>query len=42
MAHFAKINDNNEVLAVLTVDNSVANDESAGQAHLETHNNWPT
>ena len=41
MAHFAKINDNNEVLAVLTVDNSVATDESAGQAHLETHNNWP-
>ena len=41
MAHFAKINDDNDVLTVLTVDNSNANTEAEGQAHLETHNNWP-
>jgi hypothetical protein len=41
MAHFVKINDNNEVLTVLTVDNSVATNETAGQAHLEANNNWP-
>jgi hypothetical protein len=47
MAHFAKINEDNEVLTVLTLDNSDmlnAEDvetESVGQAYLETHNNWP-
>ena len=41
MAHFAKINDDNDVLTVLTVDNVNANTEAEGQAYLETHNNWP-
>jgi hypothetical protein len=47
MAHFAKINENNEVLTVLYVnDSDCLNDqnvetESVGQAYLETHNNWP-
>jgi len=47
MAHFAKINDDNEVINVLTVnDADVLNDqnvetESVGQTYLETHNNWP-
>ena len=41
MAHFAKISENNEVLAVLRVDDEDAPNESAGQAYLETHNNWP-
>ena len=41
MAHFAKINDDNDVLTVLTVDNSDANTEAEGQTYLETHNNWP-
>ena len=47
MAHFAKINDNNEVLTVLVVNNENILDsngdesESIGQQYLETHNNWP-
>ena len=47
MAHFAKINENNEVLQVLAVDDKdVLNsnqqeEESIGQQYLETHNNWP-
>ena len=47
MAHFAKINDENEVLSVLTLDNKDmlnadgVEDESVGQQYLETHNNWP-
>jgi hypothetical protein len=41
MAHFAKIDDNNLVLQVLTVDNENATTESNGQTYLETHNNWP-
>ena len=47
MAHFAKISETNEVLAVLAVDNKdVLNadgveDESVGQQYLERHNNWP-
>jgi len=47
MAHFAKINDQNEVLTVLTLNNSDnlnnenVEDESVGQQYLETHNNWP-
>ena len=47
MAHFAKINEQNEVLQVLTLNNSdMFNSEnveieSVGQQYLETHNNWP-
>ena len=47
MAHFAKISETNEVLAVLTVDNKdVLNadgveDESVGQQYLQRHNKWP-
>ena len=41
MAHFAKINDDNEVLHVSVVDNSDFNTEAEGQAYLETHSNWP-
>ncbi len=47
MAHYAKINNSNEVLTVVKVDNSKVTDEngveqeSLGQQHLETHNNWP-
>jgi len=47
MAHFAKINENNEVLEVLTLNNSdmlnadSVEDETVGQQYLETHNNWP-
>ena len=47
MASFAKINDDNEVLAVLTLDNENCvnsegvETESVGQQWLETHNNWP-
>jgi hypothetical protein len=47
MAHFAKISETNEVLAVLVVDDKdVLNadgveDESVGQQYLEQHNNWP-
>ena len=41
MAHFAKINDDNDVLTVLIVDNSIASTEAEGQSYLETHNNWP-
>ena len=47
MANFAKIDENNIVLAVLHLDNDIITDEngveqeSLGQAHLEQHNNWP-
>ena len=47
MAHFAKLSESNEVLTVLTLNNSDtlnADDvetESIGQQYLETHNNWP-
>ena len=47
MAHFAKLGSNNKVIQVLTLDNkNMLNadnqeDESVGQAYLETHNNWP-
>jgi hypothetical protein len=48
MAHFAKINENNEVLSVLYVEDKYTRDEqgfedneAAGQAYLEQHNNWP-
>ena len=47
MAHFAKISEENEVLAVVVVDNKDCQDEngdeqeSLGQAFLEANNNWP-
>ena len=43
MAHYAKINEQNEVLTVIYINNNdVADDtEATGQQHLETHNNWP-
>ena len=47
MAHFAKINNDKKVIAVLTLnDNDMLNasgveDESVGQQYLELHNNWP-
>ena len=47
MAHFAKIDENNLVLAVSTLDDKDMLDEngvpqeSIGQQYLETHNNWP-
>ena len=47
MAHFAKINENNQVLTVLTVDNkdlfnsNQQEEELIGQQYLETHNDWP-
>ena len=47
MAHFAKISETNEILTVLTLNNSDAlnadgvEDETVGQAYLEKHNNWP-
>ena len=47
MAHFAKITETNEVLTVLTLNNSDmlnsdgVEEESVGQAYLEQHNNWP-
>ena len=48
MAHFAKISETNQVLSVLTLDNSNmlnadgVEDETVGQQYLETHNNWPS
>ena len=41
MAHFAKIDDNNIVLRVDPLADSIATDEAAGQAHQETHTGWP-
>jgi hypothetical protein len=47
MAHFAKISENNEVLAVLAFNNGDmlntdgVEDETVGQQYLELHNNWP-
>ncbi len=47
MAHFAKIDDNNLILAVHCVDNKNLLDEnneeqeSLGQQYLQTHSNWP-
>jgi len=47
MAHFAKITETNEVLTVLTLNNSDmlnsdgVEEESVGQAYLEQHSNWP-
>ena len=48
MAHFAKIDENNLVINVLTLNDSDMLDqqenpvESIGQTYLETHNNWPS
>ena len=47
MANFSKISETNEVLTVLTLNNSDmlnadgVETESVGQAYLEQHNNWP-
>jgi len=47
MAHFAKINNDNQVIQVLTLDDSNmlnssnVEDETVGQQYLEQHNNWP-
>jgi len=47
MAHFAKISEENEVLAVLILDDKDmlnsdgVETETVGQAYLEQHNNWP-
>jgi hypothetical protein len=47
MAHFAKIDDNNVVLTILTLDNKEIVDaegveqETLGQNHLQHHHNWP-
>ena len=47
MAHFAKISEEKKVLTVLYIENKLIEDEngveqeSIGQAYLETHNNWP-
>ena len=44
MAYFAKLSDQNKVLQVLAVDNSIVGEpenESLGRAHLETIHGWP-
>ena len=47
MAHFAKINSDKIVIAVLTLNNSDmlnasgVEEELIGQQYLEKHNNWP-
>lgn len=47
MAHFAKIDENNNVLQVVAVDNKDTTngkgveEELVGQTYLEKHNNWP-
>tara|TARA_B100000214_G_C23947440_1_gene618667 strand:- start:1249 stop:1734 length:486 start_codon:yes stop_codon:yes gene_type:complete len=41
LKHFAKIDDNNIVLRVDPLDDSIATDEAAGQAHLESTSGWP-
>jgi len=47
MAHFAKLEANGKVIAVLTLNNSDmlndsgVEDELVGQQYLEKHNNWP-
>ena len=48
MAHFAKLEENGRVIAVLTLNDSDllnasgVEDESVGQQYLEKHNNWPS
>ena len=47
MAHFAKINNDKKVIAVLVLNNSDmlnasgVEEELIGQQYLERHNNWP-
>jgi len=41
MKHFAKISEDNLVLAVTPVADENALTEAAGQAYLEKYNNWP-
>jgi len=44
MAHYAKLSDQNIVLQVLSVDNSILGDpenESLGQTHLASIHGWP-
>jgi|TARA_E500000318_G_scaffold117_1_gene163 hypothetical protein len=41
MAHFAKIDESNNVIDVLHVDDKDAATEAEGQQYLFTHNNWP-
>ena len=47
MAHFAKINQDKNVIAVLALNNkdminaSGVEEELIGQQYLEKHNNWP-
>ena len=48
MAHFAKIDENNFVINVVTLNDSEMLDsennpsETVGQNYLQTHNNWPS
>ena len=48
MAHFAKIDENNFVINVVTLNDSDMLDsennpsETIGQNYLQTHNNWPS
>jgi hypothetical protein len=48
MAHFAKIDENNLVINVVTLNDSDMLDsennpsETVGQNYLQTHNNWPS
>jgi len=48
MAHFAKIDENNFVINVVTLNDSDMLDsennpsETVGQNYLQTHNNWPS
>ena len=41
MAEFAKIDENNIVLRIDHVEDDIATDEAAGQAHLEETTGWP-
>ena len=44
MAHYAKLSDQNKVLQVLSVDNSVLGNpenEALGRTHLENIHGWP-
>jgi len=42
MAHFAKLDENNNVLWVTPLDDSICNDDEAtGVAYLTEHHNWP-
>lgn len=42
MAHFAKLDEDNNVLWVTPLDDSICNDDEAtGVAYLTKHHNWP-